>query len=223
MALDMDVDGEPNLLQMENAYFDATHTCVYGFKSLGLWLIHPAMKKILRLASMKIRCEHHEQIGLFFKLFNEILSIVKEESGYKFNPRYFVCDEAGANYKAIADLYGTEFSAIRVKGCQWHFKSDVKNHVSKLKPEDQETFVSTCNALCDVTTVADYNHLKLVLDDLAERNPQIKPFILYWDPRRSHIFRPFRGAGLPGVNLSEQGNASFKPSQNNETCSCSKV
>ena len=213
MAIDMDVDREPNLLQMENAYFDATHTRVYGFKSLGLWLIHPAMKKILRLASMEIRSEHHEHIGLFFKLFNEILSIMKEESGYKFNPRYFVCDEAGANYKAIADVYGTEFSAIRVKGCQWHFKSDVKNHVSKLKPEDQETFVSTCNALCDVTTVADYNRLKLVLDDLAERNPQIKPFILYWDPRRSHIFRPFCGAELPGVNLSEQGNASFKPSQ----------
>ena len=134
-------------------------------------------------------------------------------SGYKFNPRYFVCDEAGANYKAIADVYGTEFSAIRVKGCQWHFKSDVKNYVSKLKPEDQETFVSTCNVLCDVTTVADYNRLKLVLDDLAERNPQIKPFILYWDPHKSPIFRPFRGAGLPGVNLSEQANASFKPSQ----------
>ena len=89
----------------------------------------------------------------------------------------------------------------------------MKNHVSKLKPEDQETFVSTCNALCDVTTLADYNCLKLVLDDLAERNPQIKPFILYWDPHKSHIFLPFRGAGLPGVNLSEQGNASFKPSQ----------
>ena len=212
MALDMDVDGEPNL-QMENAYFDATHTRVYGFKSLGLWLIHPAMKIILCLASMEIRSEHHEQIGLFFKLFNEILLIVKEESGYKFNLRYFVCDEAGANYKAIADVYGTEFSAIRVKGCQWHFKSDVKNHVSKLKPEDQETFVSICNALCDVTTVADYNRLKLVLDDLAERNPQIKPFILYWDPHKSHIFQPFHGAGLPCVNLSEQGNASFKPSQ----------
>ena len=28
MALDMDVDGEPYLLQMENAYFDATHTCL---------------------------------------------------------------------------------------------------------------------------------------------------------------------------------------------------
>ena len=128
MALDMDVDGEPNLLQMENAYFDATHTCVCGFKSLGFWLIHPAMKKILRLASMELWSEHHKEIALFFKLFNEILSIMK---GYKFNPRYFVCDEAGANYKAITQVCGTEFSAIMVKGCQWHFKLDVKNHVSK--------------------------------------------------------------------------------------------
>ena len=36
MALHMDVDGEPNILQMENTYFDATHTRMYGFKSLGL-------------------------------------------------------------------------------------------------------------------------------------------------------------------------------------------
>ena len=36
---------------------------------------------------------------------------------------------------------------------------------------------------------------------------------MYWDPRRSHIFKPFRGSGLPGVNMSEQGNVTFKPSQ----------
>ena len=90
MALDMDVDGEANLLQIENVYFDAIHTHIYSFKSLGLWLIHPAMKKILRLASMEIWPENYQEIALFFKLFNEILSTVKDESGYKFNPRYFV-------------------------------------------------------------------------------------------------------------------------------------
>ena len=29
--------------------------------------------------------------------------------------------------------------------------------------------------------------------------------------RRSHIFGPFRTPGLPGVNLAEQGNSSWKP------------
>ena len=213
IAIQMDVNGEPNLLQLENAYFDATHTRVYGFKSLGMWLLHPAMKKMLRLASMEIRSENYRDIALFLTLFNEMLATVKNEPGYKFNPRYFVCDEAGANYKAIAEVYGTEFAAIRVKGCQWHFKSDVKNHVSKLQPPDQESFIQTCNSLCDVTTVSDYNRLNQVLDLLADRNPEIKPFILYWEPRKSHIFKPFRGTGLPGVNLSEQGNASFKPAK----------
>ena len=168
MALNMDIDGEPNILQMENAYFDVTHTQVYGFKSLGLWLIHPVMKKILQLVSMELRSENHKDIALFFSLFNEILSTVSGVPNYKFNPRYFVCDEAGANYKAITELYRAEFSAICMKGCQWHFKSDVKNHVTKLVPEDQDTFVKTCYTMCDVTTVADYNHLKQVLDDPAE-------------------------------------------------------
>ena len=102
---------------------------------------------------------------------------------------------------------------MHIKGCQWHFKSDVKNHVTKLVPEDQTTFVKTCYAMCDVTTVADYNCLKQVLDDLAEQNPEIKPFVMYWDPCRNHIFKPFRGSGLQGVNISEQGNVTFKPSQ----------
>ena len=44
MALLMDVEGPENILQLENAYFDATHTRVYGFKTFTMWLIHPAMK-----------------------------------------------------------------------------------------------------------------------------------------------------------------------------------
>ena len=43
MAIQMDQDGQENLLQMENAYFDATHSHVHGFKTIGLWLVHPAM------------------------------------------------------------------------------------------------------------------------------------------------------------------------------------
>ena len=212
MAIEMDVDREENILQLENAYFDATHSRVQNFKSLGMWLVHPAMKKILRLASMEIRSEHHEDIALFLTLFNKILAEVTGIPGYKFNPRYFVCDEARANYKAIALVYGEEFAAQRVKGCQWHFKSDVQKHIKHVRPVDQDRFVDTCFKMCEVTTVADYNCLKAILDEMSEESPEIKPFINYWHPRRSHVFRPFRGGGLPGVNLSEQANKSFKPS-----------
>ena len=70
IALQMNEDAPENLLQLENAYFDVTHTHVYGFKTFGLWMIHPAMKQILHLASMEIRSENYVHIAVFFKLFN---------------------------------------------------------------------------------------------------------------------------------------------------------
>ena len=101
MAVDMDQAGPENMLQMENAYFDATHSRVYGFKTFALWLVHPAMLQILRLASMEIRSENYVEISRFCQLFNQMLSQVTGTVGYKFNPRFFVCDEGGANWKAL--------------------------------------------------------------------------------------------------------------------------
>ena len=211
IAIDMDIDGEENLLQLENAYFDATHSRVQYFKSLGLWLIHPAMKKILRLASMDIRSEHHRDIALFLTLFNKILAEVKGDPNYKFNPRYFVCDESGANYKALGLVYGEQFTSIRAKGCQWHFKQDVQKHTKNVAPNDQQRFIETCFNMCDTTTVADYERLEITLNEIAEDNPEIRPFVMFWEPRKSHVFKPYRGGGLPGVNMSEQANKTFKP------------
>ena len=109
MALLMDVKGPENILQLENAYFDATHTRVYSFKTFAIWLIHPAMKQILRLASMELRSENYLDISLFLHLFNEMLVEISDRPGYKFNPRYFVCHEGGANYKAVCEVYGGDF------------------------------------------------------------------------------------------------------------------
>ena len=164
MAIEMDVDSEDNILQLENAYFDATHSHIQYFKSLGMWFVHPVMKKVLRLASMEICSEHHENITLFLTLFNKILKEVTGIQGYKFNPWYFICDESGANYKAITLVYSDEFTTKHVKGCQWHFKSDVQKHIKHVRPVDQDRFIETCYKMCEVTTVADYNRLKAILD-----------------------------------------------------------
>ena len=51
--------------------------------------------------------------------------------------------------------------------------------------------------------------LKSRLDEVAKLYPDIESWIDWWHERRSHIFVPFRGGGLPGVNLSEQGNAGW--------------
>ena len=117
LAISMDVDSdEKSVLQEENAYFDATHTRIHEFQSLGLWMYHPAMRKILRLASMDIHSENSKDIAMFFHLFNEILEKETGRPGYKFNPCTFMCDEGSANYRAIEMEYGTDFTKQRVVG-----------------------------------------------------------------------------------------------------------
>ena len=126
LAISMDLDShEKNVLQEENAYFDATHTRIHWFKSLGLWMYHPAMRKTLRLASMDIRSENSKDIAMFFHLINEILEKESGKPGHTFNPRTFMCDEGSANYKAIEMEYRTDFIKERAVGCQWHFKNDM--------------------------------------------------------------------------------------------------
>ena len=211
LALQMDVDAEENILQLENAYFDATHTRVYGFKTFALWLLHPAMKQMIWLASMEIRSENHIHIAVFFRLFNQMLAEIKGEEGFMFKPRYFICDEGGANYKAVREVYGDDFCKNRVKGCQWHFKSDKTKHANKVGVNRRPRFEAICNEMCTVTTVAGFNGLMVELKTIAEEYPELKPFVEYWDRRKSHVFGPYRGGGIPGMNLSEPGNVTMKP------------
>ena len=132
LAIQMDVEGPENILQEENAYFDATHTRVHGFKSLGLWLFHTTMRKVISLASMDLRTENSKDIALFFTLFHEMLQKVTGKPDYKFNQYYFLCDEGRANHNAIKIVYGEDFCKERVVGCQWHFRSDVKKKIKEI-------------------------------------------------------------------------------------------
>ena len=71
-------------------------------------------------------------------------------------------------------------------------------------------FITLTRELCKVTTVAKYKILKSRQDEVAKLYPEIVNWIDWWHERQSHIFVPFRGGGLPGVNLSKQGNAGWK-------------
>ena len=169
------------------------------------------MREMIRLASMEMRSENPEDIVIFFRLFNEMLEKVSGIPNYKFNPRCFLCDEAGANYKAVRIVYGDDFCKDRICGCQFHFKQQIQIKKNEVPLEMRETFIETCKQLCTVTTVAKYKILKGRLEEMAETVPTLYSWIEWWDDRRAHIFGPYRGWGLPGCNLSEQGNAQWKP------------
>ena len=85
----------------------------------------------------------------------------------------------------------------------------MNRHSKDVSPDMRGLFISLCHKLCACITVAKYKILKSCLDDIGNTNPAIKKWIQWLDDRRSHIFTPYRGGGLPGVNLSEQGNAGW--------------
>ena len=41
IAISMDVNGSENALQDQECFFDGSHSRHKGYKSLGLWVLHP--------------------------------------------------------------------------------------------------------------------------------------------------------------------------------------
>ena len=164
VALQMDQDGEQNPLQEEDAFFDGCHSRCTDFISLGLWVQHPSMRCLLRLASMEVKSESTENICLFFKLLNEMLQIIgKKDKDYKFNPKHIMCDEAGGNIRGIKEALGLEYAATKVITCQWHFMNSVNEKIHAIGEEDQE--VKSAGELCRVPTVAEF---ELIFADMKK-------------------------------------------------------
>ena len=208
VAINMDASGD-HYLSKEVAFFDAAHKRVKDYKAFALWVYHPKLRRLMRIANMEMEGETTQDIAKFFTLLNEVLQQVKGEAKYKFNPSAFLCDEAGANKAAVIQVYGEAFQH-RVFGCQWHF---MHNATLKAKvihdPDTREKFLRTCKKLCIVETVDKYRHYRAILDDISERE-KVKDWVQWWDARRSHMFTPFRDPEAPRSNLSESGNFAWQ-------------
>ena len=125
-ALKMDIkrtplSGKVSMLAYEKTYFDAMHRRVKGFKTLTLWVHHPGLRRMKRLASMEVECETADNVKLFFKIFNEALREYTGDSTYMFNPAMFVSDEVGAIHQGMYRVFGDAFLE-KISTCQWHFK-----------------------------------------------------------------------------------------------------
>ena len=161
---------------------------------------------------MELHTENTKDITIFFTLFIEVLAKVSGKEGYIFNPRAFICDEGGANFTGLKEVYGKDFVKNHVFSCQWHFMSDTEKKAKNIPDQKmREKFLDICKKLTTAATDSKYNIMKSQLDEMAKIYPTLHPWIKWWDARRSHIFTPFHIEGLPRVNLSEMGNARWKP------------
>ena len=126
--------------------------CV-GYKTLALFVYHPAMQHILRLATMEVKNESTHEITVFWDLFNEILSDIKSRD-YKFNLKAIMVDENGANYCAIQKVFGLDFVTSKVVSCQMHYKNDVNRVSFRISESYRDLFRSICHEMCSTATVA---------------------------------------------------------------------
>ena len=213
LAVEMDVDGPDNPLKAEDAFFDGSHSRCTDFISLGLWMLHTPMRRIIRLASMEVRTEKTEELTIFWELLNEMLEKITKKTGYKFNPNYIMFDEAGANFTSVKGVFGDEFVKNRVVSCQWHFMNKVMERIHKIGEEDQGEFAEKAGQMCRVPTVPEFELLYRRLKEICEKYPDVGNFLDWYYVRRTHLFPAFREGRHSGVNQAEIGNAKWKTTQ----------
>ena len=93
-----------SILSFEKSYFGINNR-VCGFKALTLWVHHPGMWHMKRLASMDCKREMKDMVVLFFRLFNSALQDFTGDPVYSFYPVMVVTDE-GAIHQGLHDIFG---------------------------------------------------------------------------------------------------------------------
>ena len=211
LAINMDIEGNENVLQGEPAYFDGMHKRCEGWKTLTLWVYHPNPQRLYRLATMEVKGETSKSVALFWSIFNDMLSEIKKEPGYKFNPKFWVTDEAGANFNGIKQVYGP--GAQRTSTCQFHFSQCLRRLLNKFPSELmdlKDEFQVLMMQLLSVTTLQEYNNIKSRLEDITLLVPAAKGGLQWWLARRYNLFPVFRGYCMASVNLAEIGHSTLK-------------
>ena len=207
MDINMQKEGFLSAMTEEYAFLDGMHSCTKGFKTLTLWTYHPGMQQVLWLCCMDAERENTKNVTLFLNLFNEVLQEVSGNAKYTFNPRGIMCDEAGANFLAIAEALGEHFLGKTVS-CQWHFHQCAKKNTPKVNVNEQETFKSLFNELCYTHTATQFEHICNSMHAICECNG-ILNWWNWWHSQRFHIVPAFWGFNLPGINFAEIGHSSM--------------
>ena len=118
-------------------------------------------------------------------------------------------DEAGCNKNAISRVFGRD-ALNRTVTCQWHFLQCVRAKAMQVKEHHRKTFRKLCRRWIAATTRSEYDSISAAMRTLCEKSG-ILDWFLWWDERKFHIVRAFRGFNLSGLNLAESGQSGMKP------------
>jgi hypothetical protein len=217
LAINLDKNGAGPMSE-EVVYFDGTHNRCSGYITLVLSVVHPATRKMIRLASMEVSTESTRNCQQFWKELNKMLTDIKGEN-YTFNPKFIMVDAAWSNYNSITEVFGDEFHH-RILTCQMHFMKNALKYSAKVPATQKDVFMDLCKQMCKVTTASEYNTALTDLQQVANKNKEILQWIKWWDIRKYTLFPAFRGVGFSGLNLSEAFNAGYKRRNKQSLVAC---
>ena len=172
------------------------------------------MRRLTRLVTMEVKRENTASCEFFWKTLDKMLSEVKGQPGYKFNPKQLIVDEAGAVAAGIRNVFGEE-GYRKTSSCQFHYRQCLNSALNNMPPELHdllEEFRELALDLLKVATMQQYNEKVKRLKILADALPSsVGNWLDWWLARRYNLFPVFRGFCISSLNQAEIGHATLKP------------
>ena len=215
IAIDMEKGGD-HFMAKEYCFFDGNHTRCRGFVTLGCYVYHPLLQKIIRLASMEVNVEDSEAIEIFWTLFNKVLADCKGDPFYKFNPLGWCADEAGSYWEGLFRVFGDVRD--RIVSRVFHYRQSVNRFTLKLPTmKEKEKFKLLSLELQEAATEVKYfeTHEKLTrfITKKKHREQLLLHWFEWWHKRRANVFNAFKPVhGAPRTNWSEAFHSSWSHS-----------
>ena len=215
IAIDMDKECD-HFMAKEYCFFDGNHKRCRGFVTLGCYVYHPLLRKIIRLASMEVNVEDSEAIQIFWTLFNEVIAEYKGDPSYKFNPLGWCADEAGSNWEGLFRVFGDVRN--RIVSCVFHYRQSVNRFSLKLPTtKEQEKFKLLSLELQEAATEVKYSEIHEKLTRFIKKKKHREQLLLnwfeWWHKRRANVFNAFKPVhGAPRTNWSEAFHSSWSHS-----------
>ena len=167
------------------------------------------MQRVIKLAGMETKKEDTET--LFFSKFNEMLHWIMQKTDYNFNPKNLMMDEAGANFNGVKNVLGQKFVDDKCITCQWHFMRNMNEHKFEIDERFRQDFMKYAEDLCTVKTIPEFDLLYAQMNEIVDKSPEAGNFLDWHYVRRLRTFPAFRAALHSGSNITEIGNALWKP------------
>ena len=203
----MDRQGS-NPLGEEYCHLDGNHKRCAGFKTITLWMYHPFLRQMCKIATMEVESENTLAMNLFWEVLNKALQEYTTNPTIRFRPYGYMMDGAGAFWSSIANIQGEE-DFQRSVSCEKHFDFTVlRQEKTLVGGEVKSEFKFLCNSLQKAETPLVFQKASERMDEFIKTHSHLKSWWTWWQKRQGHVFRAFKPRhNVPNANHAEIGHS----------------